>query len=163
MTSDERADYFELSDRIRLALIALSKHYGLSTIDLQEILQLTRRDGNNQLELLLFARADIVKGAEGKTRILEKLAKDGSVTLCMIYCNDEAQVADALKILSNEGRKAIGFTSARLANDNREKILQEFSAGVYDFIVAIKCLDEADRYSLRALIMASSKTEREWI
>jgi superfamily II DNA or RNA helicase len=165
MTTDERANYFEFSDKIRLTLIALAKYYGLPSIDFEEILRLTRQDGNNQLELLLYARADIVKGADGKSDILRKLAKNRNLTSCLIYCNDELQVEGALKILYGEDRKSIGFTSARLANDNREKILQDFSVGVYDFIVAIKCLDEGiDIPDTRnAFIMASSKTEREWI
>ncbi len=165
MTINERAEYLECSNNIRKLLISLAKKYGLSTIDLQEILKLQRRDGNNQLELLLFDRANIIKGADGKFAILNKLAKDHSVNSCMIYCNDEKQVSESLKILASEGRKFIAFTSARLANDDREKILQDFATGIYDFIVAIKCLDEGiDIPDTRsALIMASSKTEREWI
>lgn len=165
MTTDERAEYLDFSDKIRMTLISLAKKYGLLTIDLQEILRLQRREGDNQLELLLFERANIVKGAEGKFTILNKLAKDRSINSCMIYCNDENQVSESLKILASEGRKSIGFTSARLANTDREKILQDFATGVYDFIVAIKCLDEGiDIPDTRnALIMASSKTEREWI
>ncbi len=165
MTVDERGEYFELSDKIRLTLLALAKKYELPIVDFQEILRLQRAEGSNQLELLLFERANIIKGAEGKFAILNKLAKDRSLNSCMIYCNDENQVSKSLQILSAEGRKSIGFTSARLANYDREKILKDFESGVYDFIVAIKCLDEGiDIPSTRnALIMASSKTEREWI
>jgi len=165
MTVEERAAYLELSDKIRFTLLALAKKYGLPTVDFQEILRLQRIEGSNNLELLLFERANIVKGAEGKFVILDKLAKDHSLKSCMIYCNDENQVTESLRILSTEGRKSIGFTSARLANYDREKILKDFESGVYEFIVAIKCLDEGiDIPSTKnALIMASSKTEREWI
>jgi len=166
MTINERSDYLEFSDKIRMTLLALAKKYGLPTIDIQKIMKLQRMEGSNQLELLLFERANIVKGAEGKLDILKNLVvKDRSINSCMIYCNDENQVSDALKILNTEGRTSIAFTSIRLTNLDRKKILSDFENGVYEFIVAIKCLDEGIDIpnTKSALIMASSKTEREWI
>ena len=165
MTANERGEYFEFSDKIRLTLLALAKKYGLQNVDIQKILKIQRAEGNNQLELLLFERANIVKGAVGKLEILNNLAKDQSLKSCMIYCNDEEQVSEALKILSAEGRTSVGFTSSRLENLDRKKILNDFENGIYDFIVAIRCLDEGIDIpnTKSALIMASSKTEREWI
>lgn len=165
MTIEERSEYMEFSDKIRLALLALAKKYGLQKVDIQKILKLQRAEGNNQLELLLFERANIVKGAAGKLEILNDLAKDRNLKSCMVYCNDESQVSSVLRILNSEGRTSVGFTSTRLASLDRKKILSDFENGVYDFIVAIKCLDEGIDIpnTKNALIMASSKTEREWI
>jgi predicted helicase len=83
----------------------------------------------------------------------------------MVYCDDEQQVGEALSVLSVQNRRAVGFTSARLDGEDRAAILRDFSTGLYEFIVAIRCLDEGiDIPDVRnALIMASSKTEREWI
>ena len=165
MEPEERAEYRELSNKISALLISLAKYYGLENPDLQEILRLTREDGNPQLELLLYARADVIKGISGKLEILKQLAKDPTITLCMVYCNDESQVEGSLAVLTMNDRRAIGFTSARLSGDDRPRILRDFSTGLYEFIVAIRCLDEGiDIPDARnALIMASSKTEREWI
>ena len=165
MTTNERGEYLEFSDKIRVMLLALAKKYGMSSIDFQEIVRLQKAEGSNQLELLLFERANIIKAADGKIAILKELAGDRNVSSCMVYCSDENQVSECLQILEIEGRKCIGFTSGRLANYDREKILKDFESGVYDFIVAIKCLDEGIDIpnTKNALIMASSKTEREWI
>lgn len=165
MEPEERAEYHELSNKISSLLISLSKHYGLHNPDLQEVLRLTREDGNPQLDLLLYARADVIKGISGKLAILQQLAKDPTISLCMVYCNDENQVEGSLAVLTMNDRRAVGFTSARLVGDDRPRILRDFSTGLYEFIVAIRCLDEGiDIPDARnALIMASSKTEREWI
>jgi superfamily II DNA or RNA helicase len=165
MEAGERAVYRELSRKISTLAAQLAHTYGLAEINLQEILRRAREDGNMQLELLLYARADVVKGAAGKRAILEQLAANPSVNSCMVYCDDEQQVGEALSVLSVQNRRAVGFTSARLDGEDRAAILRDFSTGLYEFIVAIRCLDEGiDIPDVRnALIMASSKTEREWI
>ncbi len=83
----------------------------------------------------------------------------------MVYCNDEEQVEASLATLTMSSRRSIGFTSFRLAGNDRPSILRDFATGLYEFIVAIRCLDEGiDIPDARhALILASSKTEREWI
>lgn len=165
MDPEERSEYRELSNKISSLLMSLAKQYGLDAPDLQKLIRLTREDGNSQLELLLYARADVIKGVKGKLEILKKIALDSTVSSCMVYCNDETQVEGSLAVLTMSDRRAIGFTSARLAGDDRPTILRDFSTGLYEFIVAIRCLDEGiDIPDARhALIMASSKTEREWI
>lgn len=165
MDSDERIEYRDLSNKITQLLLSLAKHYRLESPDLQKILRLTREDGNHQLELLLYSRADVIKSIKGKIKILESIASDTSVSSCMVYCNDEAQVEDSLAVLTVKGRRSIGFTSSRLAGNDRPSILRDFATGLYEFIVAIRCLDEGiDIPDARhALILASSKTEREWI
>jgi superfamily II DNA or RNA helicase len=165
MEPEERAEYLELSNKISKLLLTLAKRYGLQTPDLQQVLRLAREDGDPQLELLLYARADVIKGISGKLHILRQLASEQTISSCMVYCNDESQVEDSLAILTTNDRRAVGFTSSRLAGDDRPTVLRDFATGIYEFIVAIRCLDEGvdipdARY---ALIMASSKTEREWI
>lgn len=165
MDPDERSKFREISLKISQLVLVLSEQYGLSTPDLQTLLRLTREDGNLQLELLLFARADIIKSVRGKIKILEKIASDSSISSCMVYCNDEEQVEGSLATLTLKSRLSIGFTSSRLIGDDRPSVLRDFASGLYEFIVAIRCLDEGidipdARY---ALILASSKTEREWI
>lgn len=165
LTFDERTNYREISSKISQLCILLASRYGLSLENFQAILERARQEGNTQLEQLLFARADIVKGAAGKLLVVEILAQDEKVKSCLIYCNEETQVEETLAILQKTGRMAIGFTAERLSGIDRALLLRDFASGMYDFIVAIKCLDEGiDIPDARfALILASSKTEREWI
>ena len=162
---EERAEYREITSKITSLAISLSRNYDMQTLDLQELLRLTRLDGNQQLELLLYARADVIKGAIGKLRIMQQLAEDQNISSCMVYCNDEQQVEKVLEILKQQNRTAIGFTSSRLSGFDRPDIIDNFKSGLFDFIVAIRCLDEGiDIPDVRmAIILASSKTEREWI
>jgi len=129
------------------------------------VLRRAQADGNPQLELLLFERADLIKGAAGKKKVIELIAERIDIDRCLVYCNEEPQVDQALAILRTNRRRATGFTASRLEGADRSLILRDFGEGLYEFIVAIRCLDEGiDIPDTRhAVILASSKTEREWI
>jgi len=162
---DERAAYLDLTTRISKLVATLADLYNLPPDSFREILRRAEAEGNNSLEMLLFERADLIKGAVGKLAVVEHVAALPQVDKCLVYCNEEPQVDQALSVLRAKRRRAVGYTASRLEGVDRSIILREFSDGVYEFAVAIRCLDEGiDIPDCRqAVILASSKTEREWI
>ncbi len=162
---DERAAYMDLTTRISKLVATLAGVYNLPPDSFREILRRAETEGNNALEMLLFERADLIKGAVGKLAVVEHVAGLPGVDKCLVYCNEEPQVQQALSVLRARRRRAVGYTASRLEGADRSIILREFSDGVYEFAVAIRCLDEGiDIPDCRqAVILASSKTEREWI
>lgn len=148
------------------------------------VTKLSKKDVNDDekyegLRNILIKRAKIVKNAQGKLKILERIIdeirekNDGSIKRTIIYCDNMEQLKKVINLLQIKGIKAVRFTSmegkepSKKYNNlsEREAILQDFSLGVYDVVVAIKALDEgvdvpeADK----AIIMASSKNPLEYI
>jgi superfamily II DNA or RNA helicase len=113
---------------------------------------------------LLLERARIIKAAESKINILDRILEENRLERGMIYCADDKQataVSEKLAKSCNNYRVA-RYTSK---DKNRQGILQQFSRGHLDAIVAIKCLDEGiDIPSTDlAIILASDTTERQFI
>jgi superfamily II DNA or RNA helicase len=70
-----------------------------------------------------------------------------------------------IRELKREARSWGVFTTARVAGQQRKEILRDFGEGNFDFLVAIRCLDEGVDIpgAVHALILASNRTEREFI
>lgn len=115
-------------------------------------------------KLLLIKRADILKGAAAKVGLAVGLlrSKYEAGQRWLIYCDDQAQLADV----------RAGLSAANLPNDeyhstmlsDRHTTLDRF-ATVGGILVAIKCLDEGVDIPAvdHALILASSRNPREFI
>ena len=133
------------------------------------------------LEFLLFKRADIEKEAENKyselERILDELQKEceeqGKRLKDTIIFVSDGQLARVLQILKKKHITAHKFTQAEGTAPSpkyggvseREFLIQQFTKGKYQVLVAIKCLDEGiDIPSAKTgIIMASSTNPREYV
>ena len=132
------------------------------------------------LEILLFTRARIVYGAEGKIielkNIVPTIAEQKNL---IIYCgptsylNENANLTekDSLTQLETVNRllgdidiKFAQYTSKE-SEMERKNAIQAFTSGDYSTLVAIKCLDEGVNIPQieKAIIMASSTNPREFI
>ena len=165
LTVEERDAYGELSERLSEVFGALVARYPQAGGDLRRLLELATSDEAQALQLLLFQRADVIKSASGKLGVVDAIARDPEVNRCLVYCNDEQQVAEVLEVLRTARRSAGVFTTARLDHDQRGTVLRDFEEGRFDFLVSIRCLDEGIDVpgATHALIVASSKTEREFV
>jgi len=128
---------------------------------------------NSHLEHLLFKRANIIKNAQDKYFALEKfLDNNDGLRRTIIYCSPE-QIDAVFKSVVQRGIVAHTFTMSEGTKPDanlqglsqRSYILNKFSEGRYQVLVAIKCLDEGVDIpqASQALFMASSGNPREYI
>ena len=164
----------------------IPKFVSLNTEELEEYISETRiilmkfnkikndKDKDKYLESLLFKRANIIKNAGEKYRILEDILNEINFTIkwTIIYCSPQ-QIDTAMKIINKRGIIAHRFTMGegtipdkKYGNiSEREFLLQKFAENKYQVLVAMKCLDEGvDIPPVRkAILMASSSNPREYI
>ena len=151
LTDEEEDAYSELS-------LKISKIFGLIEKGNKD------KDLQAQLEILLFARAKIIKKAENKVpeavKIIEKDFKQGEHWL--LYCQDNDHVTLAREQLKEAGIQSLEYMSAM--RGDRKSTLEYFeeNGGI---LVAIKCLDEGVDlpYLKKAIILSSSQNPREHI
>lgn len=126
-----------------------------------------------KLESLLFARANIEKNAVNKYEELENVLDTISeIKDIIIFVSDE-QIDRVMDILKSRRIIAHRFTQSEGTipeeqygkRSERQYLIDKFKEGVYQVLVAIKCLDEGiDIPSASvAIIMASSTNPREYI
>ena len=165
LTPEEREEYGSLSDRIQRIFAALAGKYPQAGGNIIRLSELASTEEFSQLQLLLFARADVLKEASGKMQMLAELLQDRAIKSCLVYCNDEEQVESARRTLVHHGRSYGVFTTSRLGGKERKTVLRDFEDGRFDFLIAIRCLDEGVDIpgAIHAIILASSRTEREFI
>lgn len=130
------------------------------------------------LEKKLRDRQDILKNAENKyegiRQLLKKMKNENEIKHTLIYCSHK-QINRVQDIVRNEGKIIQHrFTSNENATKIRQKyggltereyILNNFDNGLYDILIAIRCLDEGvDVPSTRtAILMSSSGNPKEYI
>lgn len=166
LTADEEEEYLRLSNKI--AKLAASLDDGLEDADIQS---------EPGLKQALFKRARLLGTAEGKLkRLTQLLQHQEDVEHTLVYCGDgsvddelsgrtkrhvDATVEVLRRDLDVRGRR---FT-ARESQDERQELLQRFSDGDLEALVAIRCLDEGvDVPSTRtAYILASSTNPRQFV
>ena len=126
-----------------------------------------------KLESLIFARANIIKNAEMKYEELEKILDSiCDIQDTIIFVSDE-QIQKVMDILNSKRIIAHRFTQAEGTSpqekyggrSERQYLIDKFKDGVYQVLVAIKCLDEGIDIpsASTAIIMASSSNPREYI
>ncbi len=157
--------YFYRPQTVSLSEREASEWHGLS----RRIAQLRARLGDNapsdpRLDRLQFARARIVKQAEGKLELAVTLV-NAAYELgqrWIIYCDDESQLNAVVAALAANGHTAMPFHSA-MEGDRLETL--RWLDGFGGIVIAIRCLDEGvDIPSVtHALILASSKNPREFV
>lgn len=117
-----------------------------------------------QLELLLFARAKIIKKAENKipvaVEIIERNYREGEHWL--VYCQDSDHLRKARNTFKDKKIKTLEYMSSM--SGDRKSTLDYFreNGGI---LVAIKCLDEGIDipFLQNAIILSSSQNPREHI
>jgi len=126
------------------------------------------------LENLIFKRANLIKNAYNKYTELEEILSEigDDPKWLIIYCTPQ-QIDSITSSLNSKGLTIHRFTMEQGTNPNpkygglseREHILEEFAAGKYQILVAMKCLDEGvDIPPARtAILMGSSGNPREYI
>jgi len=147
----------------------------MSESEFEEYLEITGKlfggsskdgDENDYIKRLLIKRSKIVKNCINKFIDLENLITElgSDVNHLLIYCDNSTQLEHVQNILNNHNLISHRFT-AEESIDEREKILANFDKGVYNCLVAIKCLDEGvDIPSTKiAIILASTSNDREYI
>jgi superfamily II DNA or RNA helicase len=120
------------------------------------------------LERLLTKRQDLLRNAFFKLNtfkeLIYNLSKNSELYKTLVYCSPQ-QIKKVQEIISrNSNAIQHKFTSYENL-DLREKLLEEFQDGIYDILVAIKCLDEGvDVPSTRtAIILSNTNNPKEWI
>ncbi len=131
---------------------------------------------DSRLSLLLFKRADIVKNAFDKYRILssllDELIANDELHHTIIYCSPQ-QIDNVGKMLFDRKIRCNRFTmnegsKAEKQYNNiseRDHILKYFAEGRYQVLLAMKCLDEGvDIPSAKTgILMSSCGNPREYI
>jgi superfamily II DNA or RNA helicase len=130
------------------------------------------------LEFKLRQRADIIKNAKNKLPafrdLIKKLKNERKIKHTLVYCSPQQKVL-IQDMIRDEGKIVQHrFTSDEDATKKqakfhglteREYLLKNFDEGIYDVLVAIKCLDEGvDVPSTRtAILMSSTGNPKEYI
>ncbi len=162
LTNEDMENYSKLSGRI--ALLSHKKNR-------------TKADEHN-LEQKLRERADIVKNCTTKypafSQLIHELKQKEALRHTLIYCSpQQIQIVQGL-IKDEKGILQHKFTfeedaiqkKAKYNNmTEREFLLDNFDKGVYNVLVAIRCLDEGvDVPSTeKAILMCSSGNPKEYI
>ncbi|MGB4411283.1 MAG: DEAD/DEAH box helicase family protein [Atribacterales bacterium] len=128
-----------------------------------------------RLEQLLFRRAKIIKGAKNKLKVLEEIVTEiglKNLEHTLVYC-DEELLNNVISFFNEKGVISHRFTmeegiipQKRFGGlSERDFYLEKFGKGIYQVLVAIKCLDEGVDVppARRAILMASSGNPREFI
>ena len=128
-------------------------------------------DPGDQLKALLIARARLIGRVESKVeRLRELLQERKESTHNLIYCgdareNDERQVDRVLRVVGHDvGMRTAKFTSGENATE-RQVLLDRFTTGELQALIAIRCLDEGVDVpaTATAFILASSTNPRQYI
>lgn len=123
---------------------------------------------SNAVTALLNQRSAVMKNAEEKNHTLENLMKNlitaGEHKMMLVYCDNQAQIAEAQQILDDLNINSSKITFKESLPE-RWKLLSDFAIGFVDALVARKCLDEGVNIpsTRTAVLMASNTDSREYI
>tara|TARA_R110001599_G_scaffold261569_1_gene461993 strand:+ start:14976 stop:17063 length:2088 start_codon:yes stop_codon:yes gene_type:complete len=156
LTDREMDEYFEITKEI-------SKAY-----------RIDQSDGmapNERMKKLLIKRARLVAGAENKvTKLVEMVSEDPTKKFNLIYCGDtndgnERHVEQVKRRLGRDVGMTVHTFTADEPRQLRRELLQRFSSGDLQALVAIRCLDEGVDVprTETAYILASSTNPRQFI
>lgn len=159
---------------INLTKTELSE-YEKITMNVKKLAKLSQMSDEytSGLENLLFKRANIIKSAENKYKMLVKILNDMSEIkdLIIFVSNDQLEIVkkilNDMNILAHHFTQEVGTKPEERFNGitERQNIINNFKEGHYKVLIAIKCLDEGiDIPSAQnAILMASSTNPREYI
>ncbi|MEM2613011.1 MAG: DEAD/DEAH box helicase family protein [Nitrososphaerota archaeon] len=148
LTAEELEEYMRLTKKI-------SVEYARAKDD---------KEKEELLKLYLILRHRVIVNASMKYAVLNSILDElGEIKHCLIYCSPQ-QIENVQGILNKRGIIQHKFTAEEDVKE-RKALLESFAKGIYQALVAMKCLDEGvDVPSTRvAIIMASSTNPREFI
>jgi superfamily II DNA or RNA helicase len=167
----------DLEQAIKLDILCQYEYYvyvvTLTDVENEEYQRLTKKiikllkSGSDQvsgsINRLSIERSRIIKSASDKISVLDRIIRDHPLNKGMIYCADIDQADIVCHRLSQQGMVVSRFTSQE--DKQRPQILNEFSKGRLDVLVAVKCLDEGVNIpaAQEAIILASDTSERQFI
>jgi superfamily II DNA or RNA helicase len=166
-----------LEQAINLGILCQYKYYvyvvTLTDAENEEYQKLTKRISKllgsndnmktNSINRLTIERSRIIKSASDKINILSQIIHDHTLKKGMVYCADINQADIVCHRLSQQGMIVFRFTNKE--KEQRPQILNDFSQGRLDALVAVKCLDEGVNIpaAQEAIILASDTSERQFI
>jgi superfamily II DNA or RNA helicase len=123
--------------------------------------------------LLCIKRQEIVKNCSNKYILFNKILDEiGEVKFCLVYCSPQ-QIDKIQEILLEKNILQHKFTNIESVkpeekyggSSERSFLIKKFGEGVYDVLVAMKCLDEGIdiRPARIAILLSSSGNSREYI
>lgn len=130
-----------------------------------------------RLFLKYIYRANIIKNAQNKLTVITKIFSEiestqNNISHTIIYCSPQ-QIAQVSSIVSNYGLSHHRFTMSEKTTPSkqynnqseREYILNSFSDGLYQVLIAMKCLDEGVDIpqAKNAILLSNSGNPREFI
>lgn len=136
---------------------------------------------NEKGKILALKRARLIAGAINKIELLEDLIVEGDYINkknILIYCGattidnvidddkDEIRQIDCItKLLGNKLNMKVSTFTSRENSEQRQDIKRQFSEGILQALVAIKCLDEGVNIPniQTAFILASTTNPKEYI
>ena len=157
----------------------------LTDDELDEYVKLTKKIGRfssyknssvsykKAYEQFIFARANIIKNAEGKySKFIEIINKMKNIEDLLIFVSPE-QISRIINILSERDIKCSKITEneGTVANINfgglteRQHIIKQFQNKQLQCLIAIKCLDEGIDIPTaeKAILLSNSSNPREYI
>ncbi len=152
----------------------LEKYISLTKSIVAKYNKANGKEKKELLENLIYLRADIIKDAEQKYKVLDEILDQLGEKLShtIIYCSP-GQFDRVMRKCNERNIIAHSFTMEEGTNpkkeyggvSERQHILDQFGKGVYQVLVAMKCLDEGVDVpqAKNAIIMASSSNPREYI
>ncbi|BAU65406.1 putative restriction enzyme [Stanieria sp. NIES-3757] len=166
-----------LEQAINLDILCQYKYYvyvvTLTDAENEEYQKLTKKiaksfksgksKASETIKSLTRKRSRIIKSASDKINILSQIIQDHPLKKGMVYCADINQADIVCHRLSQQGMIVARFTSEE--DKQRPQILNDFSQGRLDALIAVKCLDEGVNIpaAQEAIILASDTSERQFI
>lgn len=157
LTDEEMDRYIQETKRI-------AKSYHASKTD---------EDKLNQFNLLCIRRQNIIKNAENKYEVFEEILDDiENVKHCLVYCSS-GQITNVQEILNRKGIVQHKFTEKEGTSilerygdkSERDHLLDHFTKGTYQALVAMRCLDEGVDIPQAeiGIILSSTGNPRQYI
>ena len=140
-----------------------NEEYRRLTKKIAKLLKSGKDKASRSINRLSIERSRIIKSASEKIGILDTIIQDHPLNMGMVYCADINQADAVCHRLSHQGLMVSRFTSKE--DKQRSQILNDFSQGRLDALVAVKCLDEGVNVpaAKEAIILASDTSERQFI
>ena len=148
LTDDEFEEYEQLTNKISKLFYKVNSN-----------------EPNEVLERLLIKRATLLNRAENKMeKLAELLANNIDLIHHTLFYSAPGRIAPVIELLTDLGLRVAKFT-AEESTAKRRELLDMFTSGHLQALVAMKCLDEGvDVPSTRtAYILASSSNPKEFI
>lgn len=139
-------------------------------IQIHQDKSLSAREKSERVTVYLNQRADIIGNADLKWSLFEELLDKkiesigtSNIMHTLVYCA-KGKTKEALKLLTMRGIRAHEFIHS-VSNEKRSELLEQFSKGDIQVLVAIKCLDEGVNIpqTREAYFLASTTNPREFV